>query len=1679
MSRNEESLRIGRERIARVFRYLQALDQRNNPVTRQVREQHWTLWFHDLPDHHSIHLGTRDIPSANNAVVHTDEGKTQQSANTDFILKVRRPTLTKVPSPPDVLSEWLEKGWDDCFRDVRTHASQNKKDTNGKTHVVKFEDDPERPKTLTKWLSLRNEWAQNEKPARAATRIFERFYELHGRLEREAENVELVLGDGILSWQRVEGGVYHPVLLQRVQLEFNPAIPEFSIVETEHEVELYSALFRAMPDVDGNVIARCREELTQGGYHPLGEDSTFAFLRSLVARLSARGEFVDHGKPPEDMENPCIGRAPVLFLRSRTLGFATAISDVLEEIPNQKDFPAALLNIMGVETPVKTTEEKNPQRAPWRELEDILLSKPANQEQIHIAERLERHGAVLVQGPPGTGKTHTIANLIGHLLAQGKSVLVTAATIKALRVLRDQVTEQLQPLCVSVLASDTKSQEQLESSVNLIIQRLSGSDMHQLEMAEQALAKRRKQLLAELSQARQELINAQTDEYRDIIIAGQSYTPSDAARKIAAEEGQHSWLPVPITRGVPLLLSEQEVRDLYRTNISLTSDDEHELSAELPQLSDLLSPDKFHSLIGERSCLNSSNLQFRNDLWDRSPDVQDAKELAAVISRMQKAIEQISWEKKWDLAIVDAGRRKGSYKAAWDSLLLMIERVCKEAERAHEDLIQHAPSPSSSLPLEEQKQICTEILQYLKNKDRLGYWTLLTRPAWKRFITTATVAGQEPQLLAHFQALCACIALQLARNDLRERWKRQVASLGDISIPSESDEEPIESIYHQLSESIRRLLEWYGKEWEPLEITLKQLGFRLLTFLAEQPPTLSSYGDLLRLKQATQGSFYKILTARLNAIRWLSIESQLKTLAKTLVLVAKDRTPSRVMKHLFNAVTSPNVEAYTNAFQRLGHLQQSREAFKQRQHLLAKLSRVAPAWATTISNRQGIHANGEPPGNVTKAWLWRQLQEELECRNKISLEVIQQKIEQLNSELRQITTDLIDQRAWRAQVRRTTLSQRQALRGWLDIVRKIGKGTGKRVPRLRAEANRKMKECKNAVPVWVMPLARVVENFDFRTTRFDVVIIDEASQSDVMALLAFAVARQVVIVGDHEQVSPSAVGQKLDEIDHLIAEHLTGIPNAVLYDGQTSVYDLARQSFGGVIPLLEHFRCVPEIIEFSNHLSYEGRIRPLRDPSLVQLKPAVISYRVESAIAEGKINREEAITTASLIAAAIEQPEYQDKTFGVISLVGEEQALEIEQLLLQHVSPEQYESHRILCGNAAHFQGDERDVMFLSFVDTSPGAPLPMRDRPMFKQRFNVAASRARDQMWVIHSLDPKTDLKPGDLRRRLIEYAQDPAEILRTIEETSSRVESEFERQVMARLVRAGYCVHPQWKVGAYRIDLVVEGGGRRLAIECDGDRYHPIEKLPEDMVRQATLERLGWKFVRIRGSQFFRDPDTAMQPVFEQLTRLAIPPERSESQAGDNVVQKGGELKERVIRRAYDLRQQSAEETRQRESSDSVISLVGDPASDRKPRSTVKVKDHQAQQGKVVEPTPPSVELVKESQRELFPPAESLPLVTDKKTPLTTSPTNRIQGMLTPSSPPKAGTEVDHLRGVKQANNRLQKRAREIRDARGKAEFTNEERKNIREALGKDSFSWPDKKLAEVYLQQQQTDLLTRKTG
>lgn len=395
---------------------------------------------------------------------------------------------------------------------------------------------------------------------------------------------------------------------------------------------------------------------------------------------------------------------------------------------------------------------------------------------------------------------------------------------------------------------------------------------------------------------------------------------------------------------------------------------------------------------------------------------------------------------------------------------------------------------------------------------------------------------------------------------------------------------------------------------------------------------------------------------------------------------------------------------------------------------------------------------------------------------------------------------------------------------------------------------------------------------------FDMIIADEASQSDISALAIMYLGKKIIIVGDDEQVSPSAVGVDIDKMEALSSMYIKGvIPNAHLYDMKSSLYDIAKTTFPTLM-LKEHFRCVPEIIGYSNRLSYDYKIKPLRDDSNSVLKPATISYRVNGERkGNSKTNEVEANNIIALMISCMEQPEYENMTFGVISLLGDEQARQINDLALEKIEPKEYTKRAILCGNASHFQGDERDVIFLSLVDSNEGeGPLRMTGEGIgkaTKQRYNVAVSRAKNQIWVVHSLDVSRDLKNGDMRRDLIEYLDSPNSILEKIDAVNAFAESPFEKSVGRDLVSKGYHIVPQWEVGSYRIDMVAVCGGGKVAIECDGELYHSgDDKVREDMERQTILERLGWRFIRIRGSEYYRNPKSTIERVISELNEYGI---------------------------------------------------------------------------------------------------------------------------------------------------------------------------------------------------------------
>ena len=434
-----------------------------------------------------------------------------------------------------------------------------------------------------------------------------------------------------------------------------------------------------------------------------------------------------------------------------------------------------------------------------------------------------------------------------------------------------------------------------------------------------------------------------------------------------------------------------------------------------------------------------------------------------------------------------------------------------------------------------------------------------------------------------------------------------------------------------------------------------------------------------------------------------------------------------------------------------------------------------------------------------------------------------------------------------------------------------------------------------------MPLHRVAETIKPGSELFDIAIIDEASQSGPEALLLAYLAKKLVVVGDNKQIQPAYAGVNFEDVNQLRERYIAGLPHADAYGVEQSFFDLAEIRYRGRIRLREHFRCMPEIIQFSNNLSYRGEpLIPLRQYGAGRLEPAVTTRHVPDGYLKGagstrSVNPPEAAAIVQEIAKIRTDPTYAGKTIGVISLLGDAQAREIETRLLRELDPEEVERRQIVCGDAYAFQGDERDVMFLSMVSA------PSEDRRIraltdqeAQQRFNVAASRARDQMYLFHTAT-LNDLsgRQDCVRRQLLEYCLNPKVAIpdvsgldiREIERVAVQADRQrvrppipfdswFEVDVFLRIARRGYRVIPQFEVSGYRIDLVVQGMDGSLAVECDGDEWHGPDRYEEDTARQRDLERCGWEFWRVRGSVFHLDPDKALEDLWDTLERRGVFP-------------------------------------------------------------------------------------------------------------------------------------------------------------------------------------------------------------
>ena len=1478
-----------REKVKRLFQYIAELEKmrsKNETDFNAPNAYEWKLFLSDIPESAQwVSLFYKDVDG-------------EEPSN--VILSVRKPELPVCPAPDECLKDWLCREYDDpLYQGELFFKKKLKTNKPNETEYEFFGDVVERASAYNSWSEKRKVWVERYKELKKVHDFFIQLYGKYALLEQMSDSVELVVANGFV-YDAENQNYHHPILSRKVKIVFLQNDNVIQIQDVDEGAELYESFIRGMDKLFLGHFKDFKEELESNDIHPLNRSGAVDFLKRLVAALCPESRFVDGSSPDLSVykDRLLLYMNPVFYIRKKKDGVLNAVNMILADLENEGEIPAYLQEIVsgGTTERIQMHDEPSLEEAlasVGGEDVDILLSKEANNEQLEIAQRIERFNAVLVQGPPGTGKTHTIANLLGHFLAQGKKVLVTSHTKKALTVLKEKVVPNLQSLCVSVLDD---SREDMERSINGITEYMSHNDSIGLQKDMDRIALERKQVIKDLGAIRKRIFCLIQKECGSIDIYGELLSPSQAASFVVDKADELSYIPGKVTLLAPMPLTYDELRELYSTNKEITKQEEREFSLELPALNDVPQPEKYGTILQiqnqENEILKNLEIAFNCKVnrthgsksisisqSDKFKEIRLNNSDVNALVVVKKACSVLKSMKKWQVAAAVDGKNGGALGERWKMLIDQIKLVDEKCEAlvgksfgktlefkdAHADL----------------KPIVDKMLAMYRKKGHISKFARILNRNFESVYSGVTINGKPFESADDCELLNLYLEYNLELNKCCVFWHNLIAVHGEEPELNDLGSEYPIKVALELIPSIENFLSWGENCFNPLVKAMDDASLPLSKFLDVNAYFNKEYVNCVLESAKVIDS---VVDALLASIKLSSLELEVQRVRSS--LEQGGRLYSDVCKNLIQAVKSENAESYAMAYENLRFVLNKNDILQKRKALLSKMDGVAPDWADAIRRREGIHGDDVVPATVVDAWKWKQCSQIIESIISEPFDVLQQESMELSKMYREVTAEYAEKCAWFHLLQETecNIDLKQALIGWKQIAKKIGKGTGKNAPRYRAEARKLMTKCQSAVPAWIMPMSKVFESLVPGKNAFDIIIVDEASQAGISALAMIYMAKKAIIVGDDQQVSPMAVGMDIVQSNSLLDMYLKNIiPNYNLYDMKGSIYDIANTTFHPLM-LREHFRCVPEIIGFSNALSYDCKIKPMRDGSDNKLLPAVVNYHVANGLRTGKCNVEEAVSIVALLKACMMQEEYADKTFGIISLLGTDQVKKIQSYLFKYIEPRDLEKHRVLCGDAANFQGDERDVIFLTLVDSpSENGPVRMTTEgtdDAVKKRYNVAASRARNQMWVVHSLDAANDLKPGDMRKRLIDYAQNPTAVARLVTEVEKKSESPFEELVAKSLISRGYNVIMQYPVGAYRLDMVVRYGKQNVALECDGERYHSGEdKIREDMERQTILERIGWRFIRVRGSEYFRNREKTMARVVSELNAFGVYPEQKDS--------------------------------------------------------------------------------------------------------------------------------------------------------------------------------------------------------
>lgn len=1272
--------------------------------------------------------------------------------------------------------------------------------------------------------------------------LYDQFIKIYLEIEKKGKNSEIVWGHGLIVWKFHGHKIVHPVLTTKMKLNFDSENEAFILTPISRTL-IETSIFEGMNIPNLNDIHKLENRLSKLTLDPRNMEYAEKTLTEVVSYLSVDGR-VEKDNITADkvklLENPIVYDIPVIFIRkSNTRLWQREINNIINEIDRGYPIPQTVKAIVE-DTKIKQDKQGIQE---WANIsKSLFFPLSANYEQKEIIKRISENYGVVVQGAPGTGKSHTIVNLVSHLVAHGKRVLITSNKEKAIKVLIDKIPEQIKPLCVSILGNDNNSLVELNESLRKIIDNMSADPeklYKEIEClkSELELCRKNQHLLCE------RLKEFEKVENQSVKFENKEYTIIDVAKWVKENESKYSWIEDEVKLGQDMPLNENEFEKLISLLKEVGRDYKENLKTMNIMLEKLPSSSEICDCVYRFKELSNNHQNYTRviDKW-RIPDNNRCNydNLLNLLEECKGKMEELNKG-----IFINILKRYYSSKVVRESLNDVV-RKCSDymltLKKIKKDLKNHTVEIPKNVEFDRDFQV---LYESLNSKGHVGIIFRFIHPECKYIINECKVDGRTLETLGQALIVKLYLKERYIFKKLKNLWNNIIKEYGGNLILFES----IELGLIAIEDYIKKLSVIVNWDENYKSKTILMLG------------KISVPEDIDWHKKDT----YDYLINSVKCIKRLDEYNNLKAYIEVLKKIA---LATGRESELEEAIEELNIHKIRIALNKIEGFSMVKNKALELDKIISKLKTVCPLTAERITSKWEVAE--EEFKEWKNAWRWTKWRSLLNKICNSNADLIELSMEEEKRREKAIIEQIISKKAWYNQIIKTSESEKRSLFSWMQAVKRIGKGNGRMASEYRKIAQNEMDKCKEAIPVWIMPLNRVVENLRISENLFDVVIIDESSQSDIFSICALMRAKKAVIVGDDKQIGLDPVSIDCETIQGLISKYLKNIPQREWFDLQISLYDTALRVFPNRLILKEHFRCLPEIIGFNNKTFYSNEINKLRYPkSYEKFYPTIVPIRVKEGYREQNkaINIPEAEVLVNKLVDCCEDERYLGMTMGIVSLLGEQQSQLIENMIRERIGEEEIRKRKIVCGTPYAFQGDERDIMFLTMVVSKDVKFTPIT-RESNIRKFNVATSRARNQMWLFYSVDLE-DINPECIRYSLLKYCLNYKNKSKRHKKVEYTFMNKFQRDVYESIKNKGYSVECDIELRQYKIDFVIEGIKNRVAIVCDANI--DIEKCnwEESIERKLELEELGWTFCRIRGSEFYYNYEKTMERLWNKLEK------------------------------------------------------------------------------------------------------------------------------------------------------------------------------------------------------------------